>query len=81
MVVSEIEWGILFYRNVIDNFNIEFFVDFCVMGNNCFSDYFEWNKKKKIKNFFKCVLNFFYKWFYFLRLIFLYRRKVEGIFF
>lgn len=45
MVVSEIEWGILFYRNVIDNFNIEFFVDFCVMGNNCFGDYFEKNVK------------------------------------
>lgn len=42
--VSETEWGILPHRNVTDNLNIEFLVDFRVMGNNRSGDYLE--KKK-----------------------------------
>lgn len=47
--ISETEWWTLPHRNVTDNLNIEFLVDFRVMGNNRSSDYLERNKKKKIK--------------------------------
>lgn len=53
--VCETEWGILPHRNVTDNLNIEFLVDFRVMGNNRSGDYLEKKvKSQKFQNAFGC---------------------------